>query len=350
MAEKILSIIIPMYQAERFIAKCLDSLLTDQRCLTYLEILIVNDGSRDRSGKIAAGYREKYPDSIRLIEKENGGHGSAVNAGVEQCSGKYFKVLDADDWVSPGGLKAVTEKLLVMEEADMVLAGFTIYDMNTKKVRHIRSRQKQGLRYLQMEELTADWDCYKGLLSLHGVIYRTDFYRMAGYRLPEGVYYDDAYFIASFAGFARRICVMKDCLYVYRVGCESQSTSNQNRQKCIRQMEHVLLSMIRIEDDLERRGADMLFWRFRVCSCLADYFVTVFLRFSDRKAGRRAGRRFYRTVRQKSRRLWKAVRSRYLILYMMGLLHMDECLFLKLLELRSLKNRKGICHVKRRED
>ena len=153
MAEKILSIIIPMYQAERFIAKCLDSLLTDQRCLTYLEILIVNDGSRDRSGKIAAGYREKYPDSIRLIEKENGGHGSAVNAGVEQCSGKYFKVLDADDWVSPGGLKAVTEKFLVMEEADMVLAGFTIYDMNTKKVRHIRSRQKQGLRYLQMEEL-----------------------------------------------------------------------------------------------------------------------------------------------------------------------------------------------------
>ena len=94
--EKILSIIIPSYNSKPFLAKCLDSLLCE--CTDRLDIIVVNDGSTDGCEQIAEEYIAKYPASISLINKVNGGHGSGINVGSEKAVGKYLKVLDADDW------------------------------------------------------------------------------------------------------------------------------------------------------------------------------------------------------------------------------------------------------------
>ncbi|MDE6845313.1 MAG: glycosyltransferase, partial [Lachnospiraceae bacterium] len=93
---KLLSVAIPCYNSEAYMRKCIDSLLMGGE---DVEILIVDDGSTDRTGVIADEYENRYPSIVKAIHKENGGHGSAVNAGLEHASGLYFKVVDSDDWV-----------------------------------------------------------------------------------------------------------------------------------------------------------------------------------------------------------------------------------------------------------
>ena len=94
---KLLSIVIPTYNTEQYLRRCLDSVLTSE-VLPELEVLVVNDGSKDRSPEIAREYEARYPDTVTLIDKENGGHGSTINEGLRAATGKYFRVLDSDDW------------------------------------------------------------------------------------------------------------------------------------------------------------------------------------------------------------------------------------------------------------
>ncbi len=96
--KKILTVVIPAYNIEKYIENCLDSFVIPE-VLEDLEVLIVNDGSKDRSADLAAAYEKRYPNSFRVINKENGGHGSTINRGLLEASGKYFKVVDGDDWV-----------------------------------------------------------------------------------------------------------------------------------------------------------------------------------------------------------------------------------------------------------
>lgn len=93
---KLLSIAIPCYNSQDYMAHCIESLLPGGE---DVEILIVNDGSKDDTAKIADEYAAKYPTIVKAIHKENGGHGSAVNTGIENATGIYFKVVDSDDWV-----------------------------------------------------------------------------------------------------------------------------------------------------------------------------------------------------------------------------------------------------------
>ena len=94
---KVLTVLIPVYNTEKYIKRCLDSLLVPET-LNDIEVIVVNDGSKDHSVEIVKTYVEKYPQTVVLIDKENGGHGSTINAGLKAAKGKYFRVLDSDDW------------------------------------------------------------------------------------------------------------------------------------------------------------------------------------------------------------------------------------------------------------
>ena len=102
---KILTISIAAYRVEQYLAECLDS-FTDPRIAGDLEVLVINDGSGDGIRDIAREYEKKYPDVFRLIDKENGGHGSTINRGIAEAKGTYFKTVDGDDLVHPQGLSA----------------------------------------------------------------------------------------------------------------------------------------------------------------------------------------------------------------------------------------------------
>ena len=104
---KLLSIAIPCYNSEAYMEKCIESLLKGGE---EVEILVVNDGSSDRTAEIADAYAEKYPTIIKAIHQENGGHGEAVNAGIRNATGLYFKVVDSDDWVNEEAYKQIVKK------------------------------------------------------------------------------------------------------------------------------------------------------------------------------------------------------------------------------------------------
>ena len=95
---KVLTIVIPAYNVEQYIDRCLESVTTHVDSLDDLEIIVVNDGSKDNTLELAQRYAVKYPQSVRVIDKPNGGWGSGINRGIEEATGKYLKTLDSDDW------------------------------------------------------------------------------------------------------------------------------------------------------------------------------------------------------------------------------------------------------------
>ena len=122
--EKILSIVIPTYNAEKFLDKGLTSfIMKDEKLLSELEVIVVNDGTPDKSVEVAQKYVDMHPDVFRIVNKKNGGHGSAINEGVKHVTGKYFKVIDADDWVDTEALER-TMKILETEEFDAMIQSF----------------------------------------------------------------------------------------------------------------------------------------------------------------------------------------------------------------------------------
>ena len=103
---KYITFAIPCYNSEDYMEKAINSILPAGE---EIEILVVNDGSTDRTEEIGRKYAERYPSIVRLVNKENGGHGDAVNAGLSQAAGKYFKVVDSDDWVDQDSLYRIVE-------------------------------------------------------------------------------------------------------------------------------------------------------------------------------------------------------------------------------------------------
>lgn len=143
--KKVLSVIIPVYNMEKYIRQCLESLMIKE-VLDKIEILVVLDGSTDRSEEIAMEYAKAHPYSVRVISKPNGGHGSAINTGMDNAVGEYVKVLDSDDWVNEKGFVTLVENL-EKAEADIVWTNFFwVYEQTGK--RSVQNRHPfQGVEY-----------------------------------------------------------------------------------------------------------------------------------------------------------------------------------------------------------
>ena len=190
---KILSIAIPCYNSEAYMEKCIDSLLVGGE---DVEILVVNDGSSDRTAEIADAYAKKYPTIVKAIHQENGGHGEAVNAGIRNASGLYFKVVDSDDWVNAEAyeqiLKTLEELIRGPKTVDLLISNF-VYE----KQGAARKKVMQYRHCLPVNEIF-EWDKVrmpKGkYLLMHSMIYRTELLHECGLELPKHTFYVDNLF------------------------------------------------------------------------------------------------------------------------------------------------------------
>ena len=121
---KLLTIVVPVYKVEPYINKCLDScVLADEKLMSQLEVIIVNDGTPDNSAEMSREYVKRYPQTFRQIDKENGGHGSTINTSLKAANGKYYKLVDSDDWVEKDGMIKLVHAL-GKTDADLVLNPF----------------------------------------------------------------------------------------------------------------------------------------------------------------------------------------------------------------------------------
>ena len=226
---KLLSIAIPCYNSEKYMRKCIESLLVARG--EDVEILIIDDGStQDQTAQIADEYAANYPDVVRAIHKENGGHGSAVNMGIACATGLYFKVVDSDDWVKKEAYLQVLEKLRELagggRALDMLISNF-VYEKEgekRKKVMHYR-------HILPRDEMFTWSDCHhfkKGhYILMHSVIFRTKLLKDCGLELPEHTFYVDNLYVFEPLPYVTNLYYLDVNLYRYYIGREDQSVNEQ---------------------------------------------------------------------------------------------------------------------------
>ena len=224
---KNLTISIAAYNVENYLDNLMESIIRSD-VMDLLEILIINDGSRDKTPEIAKRYQNEYPDSIRLIDKTNGGHGSTINKGIEEATGKYFRALDGDDWINDKHLANLVRNLNEID-ADIILSNYCMcYEDGRNVISDEFSDLTNGKRYL-FDEI---W--HPGFwMRYHTVIFRTDILKDNKIRLDENSFYVDVEFMLFPIPYVNTIYYIKDHIYCYRIGIEGQSVSDSSRMKNI---------------------------------------------------------------------------------------------------------------------
>ena len=225
---KLLSIAVPCYNSEDYMERCVESLLPGGE---EVEILIVDDGSdRDRTPEIADRLEREHPGIVRAIHQENGGHGEAVNTGLANASGIYFKVVDSDDWVNEkaygqilGLLREMVEK---QTELDMLISNF-VYEKEgakRKKVMNYHAAIPRGelLTWDQVRVFTK-WQ----YILMHSVIYRTQMLRECGLKLPAHTFYVDNIFVYQPLPYVKTLYYLDVNFYRYFIGREDQSVNEK---------------------------------------------------------------------------------------------------------------------------
>lgn len=245
---KYITFAIPCYNSEKYMEKAINSILPAGE---DVEILVVNDGSTDGTARIGAEYAEKYPSVIRVINKENGGHGDAVNAGLSQASGKYFKVVDSDDWVDEESLMKIlnTVKELIKEETevDMIVSNY-VYEkagMEHKKVIHYRNVLPQDQVFHWEDIGSFRLDQY---ILMHSVMYRTEMLKLCQLKLPKHTFYVDNIYVYYPLPHVRTIYYMDVDFYRYFIGREDQSVNEKIMIGRVDQQIYVTKSMIAMYD------------------------------------------------------------------------------------------------------
>ncbi len=207
--------------------KCIDSLLPGGE---DVEILIVNDGSRDGTAQIAEEYAAAYPTIVKAIHQENGGHGAAVNTGLENASGLFFKVVDSDDWVKEEAYRRILEVLTELtaggEVLDMLIANY-VYEKEGE-------RRKKVIRYRHVlpEERIFTWKdvhhFHKGqYILMHSAIFRTKLLKECGLKLPEHTFYVDNLFVFEPLPYVKKMYYLDVNFYRYYIGRADQSVNEQ---------------------------------------------------------------------------------------------------------------------------
>ena len=245
---KLLTVAVPCYNSQDYMANCIESLLKGG---SDVEIVIVNDGSKDDTARIAEEYQERYPGIIKVVHQENGGHGEGVNQGIRNASGLYFKVVDSDDWLDADALQKVMTKLrefAAMETpVDLLLCNY-VYEHTVDNTHHT-------VRYTGIlpEDRPFTWAEIGHFpqsqnILMHSVIYRTQVLRDCGLRLPKHTFYVDNIFVYLPLPHCKKLYYLDLDLYRYFIGREDQSVNEKVMLKRVDQQLRVTKLMITAVD------------------------------------------------------------------------------------------------------
>lgn len=223
---KLLTFAIPCYNSQDYMEHCIESILPGGE---DIEILIIDDGSKDRTAEIADDYAKRYPSIIRAIHQENGGHGEAVNTGIRNASGLYFKVVDSDDWVDAEAYKKVLQTLRELTGSkttlDMLLSNYVYEKEGVKNKKVMRQTGFPKDRLFTWSDVR---HFYKGhYILMHSVIYRTKLLRECGLELPKHTFYVDNIYVYKPLPYVRTMYYLDVDFYRYYIGREDQSVNEK---------------------------------------------------------------------------------------------------------------------------
>ena len=246
---KLITFAVPCYNSAAYMDHCVRTLLTGG---DDIEIILVDDGStKDDTPAICARYQAEYPDIVRAIHQENGGHGEGVNQGLRHAQGMYYKVVDSDDWLDEAALKAVLDKLRAFAGAeqplDLFIANY-VYE-------HVEDNTQKVMKYTNVfpEGRVFTWNEIgrfrpSQYLLMHSVIYRTEMLRACQLELPKHTFYVDNIFVYQPLPFVKSMYYMDLDLYRYFIGRADQSVNESVMVKRVDQQLRVTRHMIDCQD------------------------------------------------------------------------------------------------------
>ncbi|AMP19962.1 hypothetical protein AZF37_01080 [endosymbiont 'TC1' of Trimyema compressum] len=226
---KKLSIIVPIYNMEKYIDRCVQSVL-DAKLNDSIEILLINDGSKDKSQEIMDSYYKQHPDIIRVFNKENGGHGSVINFGIDKSEGKYLKILDSDDYFNTENLKKLIAFLDKNEEVDLIITSYyKVFENSCLK-------QKLNIKSNEIMPLESLYSIFSGnsnkeninYVPMAMVTYKTKVLKNCKKRLLEKTYYVDTEFNVFYINEVNDFIYLDLPIYNYCIGRADQSISSQS--------------------------------------------------------------------------------------------------------------------------
>lgn len=327
---KIITFIIPSYNVELYLEKALNSFLAPELS-EQLEVIIVDDGSSDKTPLIAQRYVTTYPQIYRLIQKENGGHGSVINVGSKAACGKYFKVIDADDWILTENL-AEFIRYLEKNDVDVVLTPFHMINMSSGEKILQKMNLKEYDRIYTPKDLTDNWRAFKYCATFHGITYRTAFYNQHYHILPEKVFYEDQEYSTIPFCYAESIATLNLNLYQYLVGNSEQSVSNANRVRRIRHLDIVIDHMLHFwEKNHTKTGFTEIFFLKKMEDIVLSYYVNMCILNPQKKQGRKKCHNLNRRLNTSCSKLYARTHKKYLLYEIFSILHINENVYVKII-------------------
>lgn len=233
---KILTVVIPTYNMEHYLDDTLSSLIIEEKAMRQqLEVIIINDGSKDKSSIIAHKYQQLYPDTFKVIDKDNGNYGSCINRGLLEATGKYIKILDADDSFDKESFSHYINTIknldvdLILNDVELVTPEGTSMDIWTLPV------PKQTIYNFFSETIFPE---------MHMVAYKTEKLRKISYHQTEGISYTDQEWVFTPISTVQTTYYLPIKLYKYLVGREGQTMDPKIRVKHLNDRIQVIKSML----------------------------------------------------------------------------------------------------------
>ncbi len=307
---KTITFAVPCYNSAAYMDHCIESLLA---CGDDIEILIVDDGStKDNTAEKADEWERRYPGIIRALHKENGGHGSAVNKGLAEASGRYFKVVDSDDWLDESAMAEVMAYLRPQCElqfpTDMVIGNYVYEKVHegTHTVMHYRSVFPERREFGWKDVGHFSQSQY---LLMHSVIYRTELLRDIDLKLPEHCFYVDNIFVYVPLPHVRTMYYLDVDMYRYFIGREDQSVNEKVMMSRIDQqlrVTRIMIDAVKLPDDVDSKRLDKYMTNYlsmMMCIC------SIFLRMQNTDESERKRAEIWSYLEQANPALYKRVKN-----------------------------------------
>jgi glycosyltransferase involved in cell wall biosynthesis len=243
---KLLSCAIPCYNSAEYMEHAIETLLTGGE---EVEIIIVNDGSKDDTARIADEYAAKYPSIIKAVHQENGGHGQAVNTGLEHATGLYYKVIDSDDWVDEDALSRVLAELKILKQQnlDLMIVNY-VYEkvsLGKQKVMDYKMALPRNRIFTWNDIIYFKPSQF---IIMHSAIYRTQLLKDCGLKLPKHTFYVDNIFVYQPLPFVKTMYYLDVDFYRYFIGRDDQSVNEKVMMSRIDQQIRVTKIIIDVHD------------------------------------------------------------------------------------------------------
>lgn len=308
---KLLTAAVPCYNSAEYMRHAIDTLLSGG---DDMEIIIVNDGSKDDTEKIGLEYQERYPEIVRIISQENGGHGEAVNTGLANAKGLYFKVIDSDDWVNEKALQQVIAKLKELiadgNSPDLFVVNYVYEKVGAKKKKVINYKGA-----LPRDEIFT-WDDMMHFridqnILMHSTIYRTNLLKDCGMKLPKHTFYVDNIFVYQPLPYVKTLYYMDVNLYRYFIGRDDQSVNEEVMIRRVDQQIRITKIMIGSHDITTIKSKKLRKYMIKYLSMMMVVSSVLLIKEgSDESLAKKE--ELWEYLKNYDKRLYKRIRSRIL--------------------------------------